>query len=41
MEEVPYDGASPMLVVDVEDPDTVAEMVEGMLEELPEGKRRR
>lgn len=41
MEEVPYDGASPMLVVDVEDPDAVAELVESMLAELPEGKRRR
>jgi hypothetical protein len=41
MEEVPYDGASPMLVVDAEDPDAVAELVEGMLAELPEGKRRR
>ena len=41
MEEVPYDGASPMLVVDVEDPDTVAEMVEAMLKELPEAKGRR
>jgi hypothetical protein len=30
-----------MLVVDAEDPDAVAELVEGMLAELPEGKRRR
>lgn len=41
MEEVPYDGASPMLLVDVEDPDTVAELVEAMLAELPEPRRRR
>lgn len=41
MEDVPYDGASPMLVVDVEDPDAVAEMVEAMLEELPEPRKRR
>lgn len=41
MEEVPYDGASPMLVVDVEDPDAVAEMVGAMLAELPEPRRRR
>jgi TfoX/Sxy family transcriptional regulator of competence genes len=41
MEEVPYDGASPMLVVDVEDPDAVAELIEAMLKELPEGRRRR
>lgn len=39
MEEVPYDGASPMLLVDVEDPDTVAEMVEAMLAEPPEPRR--
>lgn len=39
MEEIPYDGASPMLLVDVEDPDTVAEMVEAMLAELPEPRR--
>lgn len=41
MEEVPYDGASPMLVVDVEDPDIVTELIEAMLVELPEPRKRR
>ena len=39
--ELPYEGAQPMLVVDVEDRETVAAMVEEMLKELPEPKRRR
>ena len=39
--EVPYEGAAPMLVVDIEDRETVAELVEAMLPELPAGKRRR
>lgn len=39
--EVPYEGASPMLLVDVEDTETVAAMVLAMLPELPEHKRRR
>ncbi len=40
-EEVPYEGASPMLLVDVEDPDGVAKLVLDMLPELPDPKRRR
>ena len=40
-EEVPYEGASPMLLVDVEDPDVVAGIVDGMLSELPAPKKRR
>lgn len=39
-EEIPYDGASSMLLVDVEDPDAVAEMVEALLEELSEPRGR-
>ena len=39
--EVPYDGAPPMLLVDVEDAEAVAAMVLAMLPELPEPKRRR
>ena len=39
--EVPYDGAQPMLLVDIEDPDAIARLVEAMLPELPEPKRRR
>lgn len=39
--EVPYEGASPMLLVDVEDAEVVSAMVAAMLSELPEPKRRR
>lgn len=39
--EVPYEGASPMLLVDVEDAEVVSSMVVAMLSELPEPKRRR
>ncbi len=39
--ELPYEGAQPMLVVDVEDREAIAAMVEKMLKELPEPKRRR
>lgn len=40
-EELPYDGASPMLLVDIEDREAVASLVTAMLPELPEPKRRR
>lgn len=40
-EEVPYEGAAPMLLVDVEDRETVTSLVAAMLPELPEPKRRR
>ncbi|MBR3316682.1 MAG: TfoX/Sxy family protein [Atopobiaceae bacterium] len=39
--EVPYEGASEMLLVDVEDRGAVAALVAEMLLELPEPKRRR
>lgn len=39
--EVPYEGAAPMLVVDIEDREAVAELVAAMLPELPAGKRRK
>lgn len=39
--EVPYEGVSEMLLVDVEDRDTVAALVSDMLLELPEPKKRR
>ena len=39
--EVPYEGASEMLLVDVEDRDAVAALVADMLPELPEPKKRR
>ena len=38
--EVPYDGAAPMLVVDVEDRESVAALVTAMLPELPRRKSR-
>lgn len=38
--ETPYDGASEMRLVDVEDCDAVAELVARMLPELPEPRRR-
>ena len=34
-EEVPYDGAAPMLLVDTENAETVASLVLAMLDELP------
>lgn len=37
--ELPYDGASEMLLVDIEDKDAVAYLVTRMLPELPEPKR--
>lgn len=39
--EIPYEGAQPLLLVDVEDADEVAALVEAMLPELPEPRRRR
>ena len=38
---LPYDGAKPMRVVDVEDPDIVAQVVREMLPELPKPRTRR
>ena len=40
-EEIPYDGASPMLLVDIEDSESVCELVMAMMPELPEVKKRR
>lgn len=39
--EVPYEGASPMLLVDIENDKAIAEMLIGMLPELPEPKKRK
>ncbi|NHM15271.1 transcriptional regulator [Eggerthellaceae bacterium zg-887] len=39
--EIPYDGASEMMLVDIEDRDSVADLVVSMLPELPEPKKRR
>lgn len=39
--EIPYEGASAMMLVDMEDRDRVADLVISMLPELPEPKKRR
>lgn len=39
--EVPYEGASPTLLVDMENVEVVAAMALAMLPELPESERRR
>ena len=39
--EIPYEGASEMMLVDVEDRESVADLIVSMLPELPEPKRRR
>ena len=39
--QVPYEGASEMLLVDIENGEEVSELVALMLQELPEPKRRR
>ncbi len=39
--ETPYEGASPMLLVDIEDSDAVTDLVVSMLPELPEPKKRK
>lgn len=40
-EAIPYEGASAMLLVDVEDAEAVGAMVSAMLPELPAPKKRR
>ena len=37
-EQIPYDGAKPMILVDSEDPIRIAEVVANMLAELPKPK---
>ena len=39
--EIPYEGAASMLLVDVEDSETIAAMVESMYSDLPEPKKRK
>lgn len=39
--DTPYDGASEMMLVDIEDRESVANLVASMLPELPEPRRRR
>ena len=37
-EQIPYDGAKPMLLVDSEDPVRIADVVQAMIPELPKSK---
>ena len=39
--ETPYEGASEMMLVDIENQDAITDLVAGMLPELPEPKKRR
>ena len=39
-EQIPYEGAKPLLLVDSEDPARIAETVEAMIPQLPRPKRR-
>ena len=40
-EEVPYEGAQTMLLVDSEDPARIAEVISAMIPELPKPKEKR
>jgi TfoX/Sxy family transcriptional regulator of competence genes len=40
-ERLPYEGAKPMLLIDFEDSNRLAELVATMLPELPEPKKRK
>ena len=40
-EQIPYEGAKPMLLVDSEDPNRIAEVIEAMLPQLPTPKKKR
>lgn len=39
--EIPYEGAAEMMLVDIEDRESVTDLVISMLPELPEPKKRR
>ena len=39
-EEKPYEGAKPMLLVDSEDPELIAEVIAAMIPQLPKPKNR-
>ena len=39
-EQIPYDGAKPMLLVDCEDPAHIVDVVVSMLPQLPKPKKR-
>lgn len=40
-EQIPYDGARPMLLVDSENPEEIAAVIEGMKTQLPPPKTKR
>lgn len=40
-EQIPYDGAKPMLLVDSESPECIAEVIADMLPQLPVAKKKR
>ena len=40
-EQIPYDGAKPLLLVDSEDPAHIAETIEAMIPQLPRPKKKR
>lgn len=40
-EQIPYEGAKPLLLVDSEDPVRLAEVVAAMIPELPKPKKKR
>ena len=40
-EQIPYDGAKPMLLVDSESPALIAEVIADMLPQLPAAKKKR
>lgn len=39
--EIPYEGAKPMLLVDREDPDLIASVIEEMKQQLPKPKSKK
>jgi len=39
-EQIPYEGAKPLLLVDSEDPTHIAETIEAMIPQLPKPKKR-
>jgi len=40
-EQIPYDGAKPLLLVDSEDPTRIAEVIACMIPQLPQPKKKR
>lgn len=41
LEQIPYEGAKPMLLVDSENPARIAEVIMAMLQQLPKPKSKR